>query len=339
MTRLQATFLALSITLTLTGCPMYGGNSGGPRPEYCVGAGCPCTTIDDCSLGLRCDVSTGYCEDAPACVSTADCGAGEICDTAHAVCVPGTPPAACRTHGDCAAGEYCASDVCTPSSACTTDATCTGGFVCDFRSTCVPPGACRTTADCTGTQLCIEGACTDPSSTCQFNYECGAGRACVDNACVNLCTAASQCASGQTCRAGFCEADPTECTTSAACGADHCVDGRCLSDCRTSTCVGASDTCGADQFCRPTWEPHPFCTTDTQCALGSVCRGGVCRTPCPTGTSAECMRFDVQLPICQMASGSTEYLCYATNESVPECALQTDCGAMESCIDAVCRNR
>jgi hypothetical protein len=345
MTRLQVTFLALSLTTFLTGCPIYGGDGdAGPRPSYCVGAavgyGCPCTATSECDTGLRCDVTSGMCEFAPACLVDTDCLPSEICDPTSSICVPGVRPTACRTHGDCATGLYCEASVCTPSSTCTTDATCTGGFVCDFRDTCVPPGACRANADCTGTQLCIEGACIDPSTTCQFNYQCGAGRACVDNACVNICSGSAQCASGQSCQAGFCQTDPTECTTSASCtGGEHCVDGRCLPDCLTVTCAGASDACGADAFCRPTWEPRPFCTTDAQCALGSVCRGGVCRTPCPTMTGTECQTYDVQLPICQVASGSTEYLCYATNETVPECATRAECGTTQSCIDAICRNR
>ena len=340
MTRLQATFLALSLTTALTGCPIYGDGDGGDRPEFCVGAGCPCDAIDDCSRGFRCDVDRRMCEDATGCTNDTDCPTGEVCDTAFNVCVPGVPPTTCRTNGDCPSGEYCAAGICTRSSICTDDSSCSsGGFVCDFRSTCVPPGACRSNADCTGGSLCIEGACRAPSTTCQFNYECGAGRACVDNTCVNLCTAASQCASGQNCRSGFCEADPTECTASSQCGANFCVDGRCLPNCRSASCSGASDSCGVDEFCRPTWEPSPFCTTDAQCAGGSVCRDGVCRTPCPTGTSMQCQTFDVQLPICQMATGSTEFLCYATNERTPECAVRSECSATESCIDAICRNR
>jgi hypothetical protein len=111
------------------------------------------------------------------------------------------------------------------------------------------------------------------------------------------------------------------------------VDERCLVDCEGSSACAGGEYCAEDDFCRPAWQPEPFCTTDLQCAATSVCRDGVCRTPCPTGTDEECRRFDVQLPIC-----AADLLCYSTNETAPECATGTDCGATRSCIDGICRN-
>lgn len=340
MNRLLASLCVLSFSLVLGGCPIYG-DRGGSGPGFCVGEGCPCDAIDDCSEGFRCDVRGGMCELAPSCVRDSDCPSGEVCDLGFNVCVPGAPVTPCRTDGDCAVGAYCADGACAPSGTCSADTDCTTtGFVCDFRDTCVPAGACRSTADCSGSDVCVEGDCRAPSSTCQFNYECGAGRACVDNACVNLCTSAAQCASGQACRGGFCEADTSECTASAQCsGGEYCVGGRCLADCRSATCSSASDACGVDAFCRPSWEPRPFCASDADCEGGSVCRDGVCRTPCPTGTNMECMRFDVQFTLCQAAPGGSESLCYTANERTPECAQQSECATDERCVDAICRNR
>ena len=111
MNRLQATFFALSLSLALSGCPIYG-DGGGDGPVFCVGEGCPCDTIDDCSDGLRCDVPSGVCEVAPRCVDDGDCIAGEVCDEARNVCVPGEPVTPCRTDGDCTPGAYCASGAC-----------------------------------------------------------------------------------------------------------------------------------------------------------------------------------------------------------------------------------
>ena len=58
--------------------------------------------------------------------------------------------------------------------------------------------------------------------------------------------------------------------------------------------------------------PPPFCSSDDDCAEGSVCRSGVCRTPCPTGANDECRRYDAQLVSCRVISG--ENLCFAAGE-------------------------
>jgi hypothetical protein len=88
------------------------------------------------------------------------------------------------------------------------------------------------------------------------------------------------------------------------------------------------ENCGDETDTAPT-----FSTATVNCsnATGHVCRGGVCRTPCPTGTSDECRRFDVQLPIC-----AADMLCYSTNETMPECATSREC-TDEICIDGICR--
>jgi hypothetical protein len=58
--------------------------------------------------------------------------------------------------------------------------------------------------------------------------------------------------------------------------------------------------------------PPPFCSSDDDCAAGSVCRSGVCRTPCPSGANDECRRYDAQLVWCRAISG--ENLCFAAGE-------------------------
>lgn len=332
MKKLVAPLFALPFALVLAGCPIYGDGDGHGGPTRCVGDACLCSASSPCASGY-CDLPSGRCLPGE-CGADSDCAAGERCDLASHTCV--ARPAACRTHGDCAVGSYCAAGACAPSGTCTSDASCSGGFVCDFRGTCVPPAppACRTTADCAGDTVCVEGQCRPRTDVCQFNNQCGAGRACVNNACVDICTGDADCGSGASCQSGFCRPNPSECTTSADCtGGEHCVEGRCLADCTGgAACTGTHDACAADLFCRPDWRPRLFCTSDAGCAPGHVCRMGVCRSPCPTGTNDECRRFDSQVPIC-----ASDMLCYTTSETMPECAVQTDCVAGRSCIDAICR--
>jgi hypothetical protein len=118
---------------------------------------------------------------------------------------------------------------------------------------------------------------------------------------------------------------------------EHCVEGRCLLDCASSACSQSAAYCAADEFCRPSWERTPFCTLDTDCASGRVCREGVCRTPCATSTDAECMAIDSQLPLCRMAA-SGDFLCFAMSELVtPECRTGADCGTGRDCVNGQCR--
>lgn len=372
MTNLRAFAFALPFTVLLAGCPIWS-DDGGDRECYtdadctgddvcfrgsceppecrsdaecgagdiCSGGSCvpgtPCSTDAECGAGSVC--VSGMCRPGSRCTADAECGTGEICE--GGLCTPGDR--SCRTHGDCAAGSYCAAGECTPSGPCSDDAGCDATFWCDFRDTCVPrePGACRADADCTTAgQVCVEGQCRDLDDTCQFDRECAPGTACVNNTCTRICTGDADCRSGESCVSNFCRPDPTECTRSTECASgSHCVDGRCLADCEGGLTCGTDEYCATeDEFCHPEWSPEPFCTEDSDCRTGRVCREGVCRTPCPTMTNMECMRFDSQVPECRADAGG-EYLCHAANELTPECRVQSDCGDGRDCHDGACRNR
>lgn len=294
---------AIAGALFLAGCPLFGDNDGDFGP--CIGPGCVCTV-------------------------TADCQEGKICNTGG-VCVVG-----CRTDGDCRAGFSCGSDnECTLSTECTSNADCSGS-ICDFRGTCVaqPSGACQTDADCSGDDVCVEGFCRARSAVCQFNSDCGAGRACLNNRCSVVCGGGASCGPAEACVDGFCAPVAGECAMSDDCGPNrHCVDGRCFADCSGGgSCTETGSLCSDDDFCRPDIFPKPFCTGDTECSLGAVCRDGVCRTPCPSGNNTECLAADVQLPIC-----GPDMLCLSDNEASPGCFAQADCSAGQSCVDAQCR--
>ncbi|MEM7608551.1 MAG: hypothetical protein AAF411_24620 [Myxococcota bacterium] len=301
--------------LFLAGCPVWGDDDGGGIVD-CVGVGCACFDNFDCST-FFCD--DGRCARPP----LPDAGVDMSVDTG---------PASCRTNGDCPVGRFCGSDnFCTASSTCDDDEECGEDFICDFRATCVPrvPGACRADGDCDD-QRCIEGFCRDDSALCQFAFDCSPGQACIDGGCIDICAgSADVCGSGTECDGAYCRPS-VQCQSSSQCGAgEHCVDARCLPDCAgSSSCGNGADYCAEDSFCRPDWNPPPFCSRDSDCTDGSVCRLGACRTPCPNGTDAECRATDPTL------SCGAENLCVSS--SSPECALSRDCNANQDCVNAEC---
>lgn len=317
----RAFLLALPLAALLPGCPVYLGD--GSRPA--------CDTRADCPSGFECIANV--CTSTVECSRTVACPTGEVCE--DGTCVPG--PTTCRTHGDCAVGGMCDNGFCEPSTICTSDADCDTGFWCDFRTTCVPreDGQCRTSADCDANSICIEGTCQGRTDTCQFDYQCPSGTSCVNGECTDVCSSDADCAAGDSCQNHFCR--PTQdCTTSASCASgEHCVDARCLPDCRGAACATGS-YCDTDQFCHPSWQEVPFCTEDSDCETGRVCRLGVCRTPCETMTDAECTSIDASLPLCRLDSAIGDYFCVET-DAAPECHFPEECGAGESCVNAICR--
>lgn len=318
----------------LSGCPVYWGDDEDPcRAGRCA----ECDVNSDCATGEIC--SLGECIPDVSCSTTADCDAGQIC--AGDTCVPQD---SCRTNGDCPTGAYCEDAVCVGSTECTGDAQCTtANFWCDFRSTCVPhgPTECRAAGDCvTGSQLCIENECVDVGETCTLDRECPGGQVCLNAECTVVCATTDDCAAGDVCIGSFCRPQE-DCSTSDDCDAgSHCVSARCLPDCRGSdTCDDAAASCEADGFCRPTWEPEPFCTMDSDCASGRVCREGVCRTPCATMMDSECMAIDSQLPLCRASAGG-DFLCFSMSDLVtPECDPSRPCSGDRDCVNGQCRAR
>jgi Cys-rich repeat protein len=98
-------------------------------------------------------ISATFNATTPACTTSADCGAGQVCVAGSCVAPP--PPVSCRTTADCASGLVCQAGTCVtppppPPVGCRVDADCAAGQVCQ-AGTCVgsqpppppPPGACR----------------------------------------------------------------------------------------------------------------------------------------------------------------------------------------------------
>lgn len=203
MTKLFHPLLLLSL-VTLAGCELYFGGSGGDdddRWNYCandgyyacqgdscewIGPRCPddpnytCTSDDECAAGCYCGTE-GFCEEAGFCSQQSDCPEGFTCDVERSSCVPES----CTTSADCDAGEYCTeTGACEASCLCTTDAEAqAAGFGhCDeTRGTCEPTpaaGSCGGTSTCNIAEpACAPGEVALISEGC-YTGSCGAIATC-----------------------------------------------------------------------------------------------------------------------------------------------------------------
>lgn len=200
MNKLLSPLLLAIATVSLAGCELYFGDSGGgdDRWSYCAadgyyvcngdnceyaGARCPaepgytCQDDADCAAGCYCDTESGVCEEAGFCGSQEDCPDGFYCDVDRSSCVPET----CTTSADCDNGEYCdANGSCQSSCLCNTDAEAqAAGFAyCDeARNTCEPTpigGSCGGTSTCaTAEPTCPAGSVALISEGC-YTGECSA---------------------------------------------------------------------------------------------------------------------------------------------------------------------
>jgi len=317
-------FLATSLGVALTGCPVWGDHHDDRDDRYRPDAAVPvdngpppvttCTRHEQCAGGYcfnnRCTTTQG-------CAAGTPCPAGFTCDT-RGLCIPG-----CSNNTDCtriAPGLVCdtATRQCTPGGRCTSDEQC---------------------ASTPATPVCLGGSCQPRSNQCQFDYQCtGMGQACVDGRCVVGCTAASQCAAGQQCVSGRCTYPSAgSCSTPCATG-QLCVNGVCLRTCASDAVCGMGFMCD-NGVCRVDTRPRPFCTMDSQCNAGSVCYNGACRRQCPNPAvmpDGDCMRVDVQFNLCR-ADGLGRSLCTSSNEVMPECARTANCPAGRMCVNARCQ--
>jgi Cys-rich repeat protein len=70
-----------------------------------------CQSDADCSNGLRCHPTTGWCEpQSELCNTNADCGAGRTCDTSRALCV-NTTSDNCVNDSDCLPTHQCVNNL------------------------------------------------------------------------------------------------------------------------------------------------------------------------------------------------------------------------------------
>src|SRR6266852_6617119 len=117
---------------------------------------------------------------------------------------------ACVTNADCTAGQVCVAGVCQP---CITNADCSDNTVCNGLETCVA-GVCQpgTPLDCSDNNVCTTDTC-DPLLGCQHTPVLD-GTSCSDG---NVCNGAETCLAG-TCTVGT----ALNCNDSNPCTTDTC---------------------------------------------------------------------------------------------------------------------
>lgn len=287
------------------------------------------------------------------CAVTADCGAGQVCDTPNGVCVQ------CLLDTQCPGDQVCnlATNTCIE---CVENDDCQGNDVCDVAtSTCV---GCLMDSDCNGQNVCdtTSNICTP----CLDNGPgddpgCSGGEVCDDSGANNSCvpciddSGAGAVDDGCTSPLGTCvgagnSATCVDCTTNADCGAGDVCDG-------TNTCVPCvddgpgddagcptgqlCDTSGATNVCTPCLDtagpgdddegcsaPIGTCVdlggtnTCVDCAADGDCAGNLtCNTA--TNSCVGCV-VDADCPgqVCETGTG----VCV-------ECVDTDDCGPGEQC--------
>jgi hypothetical protein len=201
--------------------------------------------------------------------------------------------ASCAMGVDCAVGQDCIDTVCVVAG-CARAETCGNGLDddCDGIADggCTAP--CASSDDCVTGEACISNECT--VLPCNVESECGALEQCAVGVCSpEACAGDAECAPGQECSMGVCRpaacAADVDCGPGLVCRAGGCVAPACTTDadcgsafrCESRACVLATCTdprpcgmpgavCAAGQVC-----VEDVCTE--ACAMGRVCRLGLCR--------------------------------------------------------------
>jgi len=239
----------------------------------CLGAGCPCTSDDECRAPFVKCVSSGCVQ----CVATPvdTCPVGSYCTDRNA-CATG-----CRTHDECAAltggiSPFC--DVVRHQCVGCLEATdCPPGKACSPSGTCTD--TCTGSSPCSGEKTCCDGYCVDLSSD-QLNCS-GCGMACSTKNGLPACKAG---ACTWTCDPGYmhCQEGNTGCETDIAKDPSHC--GSCSTNCVTTVANATGIFCSVERCSYTACSPG-FANCDGNKTNGCECAcGGKDQTCCPGGT-------------------------------------------------------
>ena len=324
-------------------------------PSACDGAGhcdkalCqgPCTTDEDCALGVCCSgVCRTQCE---AGCGDCTCDPGEYCAADDAGC----PDSTCET-GVCGDGcesvllplgatdQWCTSSgggcnedgcACNGEGYCETadgyqcaeDWECASNNCCDGYCQAGPcGGGCFDDNDCTGGDICCEGMCQLPpcGGGCFDDNDCTGGDVCCygmcqfppcGGGCTPPCTGENLCCDGSCCPDHICY----EPTCGLGCGenlvAQHDIDETCYG---SMACDGAGTCKNANGY---------GCSADGDCASGTCC-AGTCEDSC-----AVCGNW-----FCETGEGEDHVTCPqdccdADGTATYDDTCHTECGADTTC--------
>ncbi|MBI5609035.1 MAG: hypothetical protein HY902_09155 [Deltaproteobacteria bacterium] len=246
------------------------------------GAQKQCVDSDICTSD-SCDAATGDCAHAPiagcgdVCTTTADCKAGDVCNTAACLsskCVFLPTAAACDDGDACTLADTCQAGACKGLS----------------QKNCDDGNPCTDDA-------CAQGTCASTANTapCSDNDACTLGDVCAASACV--AGTAKVCDDGNPCTADACDKQSGTCGSTpntAACDdkdpctqGDVCADGTCLAGgpvncddgnlCTNDSCDPKTGKCLYSNSSAP-------CSDGDACTQGDACAGGTCAS----GTAKSC---------------------------------------------------
>lgn len=244
-----------------------------------------CVSSADCLAGETC--SSGRCE-PPACRVDGDCPAGDRCRASECF----TPE--CTVDSDCARGGTCADGICGP--ACSADLDCGDERACNGLEQC-RDGECieGTPVSCDDEIACTLDSCVESTGLCEHqpvDAVCGAGSVCeVGSGCSapRTCRVNADCDDDLACTTDRCDFDTDTCSSTPADmdsdGAARlgCLGGLDCDDGDDTVFPGAMDVCdGVDRDCNGVVDDGP----GLMCALGSAPTS--CVTACGVAGTRAC---------------------------------------------------
>ncbi|XP_013409678.1 prion-like-(Q/N-rich) domain-bearing protein 25 isoform X2 [Lingula anatina] len=244
-----------------------------------IGGSCRGTTTANnvCVTGSECDVTSQICRTVPGvqCMSTSDCKAEYICDTARKVCVR-----MCSDDNHCDEEQVC--DQLSRQCKTALRGTCSSSYDCSGRAGCFPQNdglenrcllpvgeQCKDSSECVWNSKCDIGldhkTCRGMVNfTCQTSNDCAADLECDTRLLVSRCKAKR----GNPCETNF------DCVTGTACIKNEYQVRTCERGFNAS-CQSFTD-CTRPMICDPQTATCKLnikakCETTSQCSTGYVC--------------------------------------------------------------------
>ncbi len=341
--------LTLSAATLLFGCG-GGGDSladGGSTADAAVA----CQDDDGCPADQYCQDASMTCMPGAGheCEMDAECGDGQVCNTAVTDCGATRcrnvcEAATCTEHAECGA-LFCIEGACAEAPSCT-GAVCPMGLVCNDQMMCEAPTTCADDSECTSPRICAAGICQSPV-TCADNSACFGGLVCQNGTCDDPCTMDEQCgdATTNTCETstGLCR---QRCFDDSTCGFGFiCESLVCLpADCSVDSECGNMQECLGKDMGQGRCTDVTSCMMDSECPDNFTCNNMTCvELPACRG-DRDCAPGDYcEDRHCQPTSACMSGMCPAGQDCLDDrcvpglCRGPTDCPNMgEVCIAGEC---